>query len=100
MTVLKSGAPNMGPSLIQWFVYCLFIGFFAAYITSRAVGPDPHYLTIFRFAGAASFAGYSLALIQNSIWYKRAWSTTFKTMFDGFVYALVTAGVFGWLWPR
>jgi hypothetical protein len=23
-----------------------------------------------------------------------------KTMFDGLVYGLLTAGTFGWLWPR
>ena len=43
---------------------------------------------------------YALALWQNSIWYRRAWSTTIKSTFDGLVYALVTAGTFGWLWPR
>ena len=30
----------------------------------------------------------------------RAWSTTLKNVFDGLLYALVTAGAFGWLWPR
>jgi len=43
--------------------------------------------------------GKSLALIQNSIWYKRAWKTTAKYMLDGFIYGLVTAATFGWLWP-
>jgi hypothetical protein len=28
------------------------------------------------------------------------WSATLKNMFDGLLYALVTAGTFGWLWPR
>jgi hypothetical protein len=37
--------------------------------------------------------------VQNSIWYHRAWSSTIKSVVDGFVYALLTAGVFGWLWP-
>jgi len=55
---------------------------------------------VFRFAGSTAFMGYSLALAQNSIWYRRNWGTTFKSMFDGLVYALLTAGTFGWLWPR
>lgn len=88
-----------GKSLVQWFLYCLLIGFFTAYITGRALGPGAHYLEVFRFAGAASFGAYALALIQNSIWYRRAWSTTLKYLLDGFIYALVTAGTFGWLWP-
>jgi len=57
-------------------------------------------LRFFRFAGCAAFAGYSLALLQHSIWYRRSWWTTAKSMFDGLIYGLLTAGIFGWLWPR
>ena len=100
MTVLPSGSLAMGASLAMWFVYCVVVGVFAAYIASRAVGPGDPYLSVFRFAGCTAFAGYSLALLQNSIWYKRNWAATLKSIFDGLVYALCTAGVFGWLWPN
>jgi hypothetical protein len=30
----------------------------------------------------------------------KPWVVTAKEMFDGLLYALVTAGAFGWLWPR
>ena len=53
----------------------------------------------FRFVGCTAFIGYAVALWQNSIWFKRKWSTTAKNTFDGLVYALLTAGTFGWLWP-
>jgi hypothetical protein len=99
MTVMASGPPSMGMSLVLWFIYSIVVGIFAAYIASRALEPGAHYLGVFRFAGAAAFAGYALALWQNSIWYKRAWSTTIKSTFDGLIYALLTAGTFGWLWP-
>ena len=99
VSVLENKAPSMTTSLIQWFVYCLVVGLFAAYVAGRALGPGAHYLAVFRFVGAVAFIGYALALWQNSIWYKRAWSTTLKSTFDGFVYALFTAGTFGWLWP-
>ncbi len=99
LTVMKSGPPAMGGSLVQWFIYCVVVGMFVAYITGRALGPDAEYLAVFRFAGSTAFVGYALALLQNSIWYKRNWSATLKSMFDGLVYALVTAGTFGWLWP-
>lgn len=100
MTVMPSGPFTMGPSLAQWFVCCLVVGVFAAYIAGRALGPGSSYLLVFRFAGATAFTGHSLALWQDSIWYKRAWSTTAKYTFDGLVYSLLTAGTFGWLWPR
>ncbi len=99
MTVLPGGSSSMGKNLAQWFVYCVVVGILAAYITSRAVDRGADYLSVFRFAGATAFIGYTVALWQNSIWYRRAWSVTLKNTFDGLVYALCTAGVFGWLWP-
>lgn len=99
VSMMPNGVPGMGKSLGQWFAYSLVVGVFTAYITGRAVGPGAEYLTVFQFAGATAFIGYALALVQNSIWYYRKWSTTLKSVFDGFVYALVTAGAFGWLWP-
>lgn len=99
MTFLPTGRPSMGKSLILWFLYSVVVGVFAAYIASRALEPGAHYLSVFRFTGCTAFVGYSLALWQNSIWYRRSWGTTLKSTFDGLVYALVTAGVFGWLWP-
>ena len=90
----------MGSQLAQWFVYCVIVGVFAAYITSRAAAPGAEYLSVFRFAGCTAFIGYSLAHMQRSIWFKQAWSTTLKNMFDGLIYGLLTAGSFAWLWPE
>ncbi len=91
---------GMGASLTQWFLYCLVVGVFAAYIAGRALGPGVEYMDVFRFAGCTAFIGYTLALWQNSIWYKLKWSITLKQTFDGLVYGLLTAGAFGWLWPN
>lgn len=98
-TFMEPGVKGMGTSLVLWFVYSIAIGIFTAYVTGRALGPGAEYLNVFRFAGTTAFLCYAVALWQDSIWYKRKWSTTAKNTFDGFVYALVTAGVFGWLWP-
>ena len=98
MTVMENGQRSMVKDLVMWFFYSLIVSIFAAYIASRAPAPGAHYLEVFRFAGATAFSGYALALMQNSIWYKRSWATTLRSMFDGFIYALVTAGTFGWLW--
>jgi len=38
--------------------------------------------------------------LSNGIWKGQTWSVTFKEVVDGLVYALLTAGTFGWLWPR
>ncbi len=98
-TFYPAGIFSMGSSLVLWFVYCLIISIFAAYITGHAIPPGSDYLAVFRFTGTAAFAGYSLALMQDSIWFKKSWGATIKSMFDGLIYALFTAGIFGWLWP-
>jgi hypothetical protein len=100
MTMIESGPPRMGKQLIGWFVYSMIVGLFAGYIATRALPTGAHYLEVFRFTGTVAFTGYSLALWQNTIWYKRSISATIKSTFDGLIYALVTAGIFGWLWPR
>ena len=99
-TVLPSNAmTSMGGSLMQWFLYCLVVSLFSAYLTSRTVLPGADYLAVFRVAGTVAFACYAMALAQRSIWYHQKWSTTYKSMLDGLGYALLTGGAFGWLWP-
>ncbi len=100
ITVMRSGPVSMGPTLVQWFIYCLIVSLFAAYITGRALGAGEPYLHVFQFAGATAFIGYTLALWQHVIWYKRSLGTTVRYTVDGLIYACFTAGVFGWLWPH
>ncbi len=99
MTVLPNGQFTMGGPLALWFIYGIVVSVFSAYVAGRALPAGADYLSVFRFAGTTAFVGYALALWQMSIWYKRAWSATIKATFDGLIYALLTAGVFGWLWP-
>jgi hypothetical protein len=99
MTVSPGAAPTMGRELTLWFVYCLVMSIFAAYIAGRALPAGADYLEVFRFAGASAFAGYVFAQWQSTIWYRRSAMTSLKNSFDGLIYALLTAGIFGWLWP-
>ena len=99
-TVLPSGPITMARSLVQWFLYSVVIGIFAAYVTSRALPPGADYLRVFRLASVTAFIGYSAALWPASIWYRRSWGTTIRSTIDGLVYGLLTGGMFGWLWPR
>ena len=100
LTIWPGGSTSMTGNLIQWFLYSIIVGIFAAYVAGRALGPDAHYLAVFRFAGVTAFASYALAGWQETIWYKRSVATTLKNTFDALLYALVTGGTFGWLWPR
>ena len=97
--VWPGGPPTMGKELTGWFVYSLVVSLFAGYVAGRAVGPGAEYMEVFRFAATTAFAAYALGAWPETIWWKRPVSSTLKTTFDGLVYALLTAGVFGWLWP-
>ena len=100
LTIVPNGPPAMPKFLTQWFVYCLLIGFFVAYLTGRTVPPGAQYLAVFRVAGTAAFLAYGLSHLSNGIWKGQMWATTIKEVIDGLVYGLLTAGTFGWLWPR
>ena len=99
MNVWESGEHRMGSQLVQWFLFSVIAGIFAAYVAGRALEPGAEYLAVFRFTGVTAFACYAIALWHESIWYKRSWGRTFKSTVDGLIYGLLTAGTFAWLWP-
>ena len=100
LTILPSGPPALPKFLIQWFLFCLLIGFFVAYLAAPTIATGANYLVVFRVVGAAAFLPYGVGPISNGIWKGQKWSATAKEVADGLVYALLTAGTFGWLWPR
>ena len=99
LTIFPSGPIAMGGLLFQWFIYCLIVSIFTAYVAGLTINAGENYMFVFRITSIVAFASYSLALLQQSIWYKKSWSATLKSVFDGLIYALFTAGFFGWLWP-
>jgi hypothetical protein len=100
MTVIPSGATAMPKFLIQWFLFCLVIGSSVAYLTGLTVPAGTQSMAVFRVAGAAAFLGYGLGNLSNGIWKGQPWSVTIKEVIDGLIFGLLTAGAFGWLWPR
>ena len=62
--------------------------------------PGTDYLRVFQVTGAVAFMAYGIGVIDDSIWKGQPWSSTWKFLFDGLLYALATAGAFGWLWPH
>lgn len=100
VTVWPTGSFNMGATLAQWFAYVLVVSLFTGYVLSRVFAAGADYMAIFRIAGTVAFMAYALGTPQASIWYQKRWGTTVRSMIDGLIYGLVTAGAFGWLWPR
>lgn len=100
MNVWPSGPPAMGKSLAQWFVFCLLVGTVSGYLAGVTLPPGEGYRRVFRVVSTAALLGYSMGPITESIWKGQRWSSTIKHMVDGLIYALLTGGVFGWLWPE
>ena len=100
LTVIPNGPFNMGRSLGLWTGYLVVVGACVAYLTGRVLGPGAPYLEVFRVAGTVAFLTYSGAQLPAAIWWGKPLGVAFKEILDGLLYGLVTAGAFGWLWPR
>ena len=100
LTVMPTPAPALPSYLGQWFIFSVVVTVFAAYLASRALPVGAEGSEVLRFTGTVAFLGYGLALVSDSIWYHRKWSSTWKNLFDALLYALVTGGIFLWLRPR
>lgn len=99
LVIAKPGMPNMARFLGAWFAYLLFVSYVVAFVCGQTLPRGAEYLLVFRVAGAVAFAAYSFGQIPNAIWWHRPWKSAFKEFADGAVYAALTAGSFGWLWP-
>ena len=100
LNLKPSGSYGMGTSLVQWFVYAVLVSFMVAYVASHALPRGAPYLAVFRIVGAVAFLAYAAGQLPAAIWMGKPWPVAIKEVFDGLVYGLATAGVFGWLWPR
>ena len=100
ITVVLSSVPAMGQRMVLSFVYYLVIGVVVAYVASRTLAPEAEYLTVFRLTGTVAWLAYGTGVIPDAVRFGRPWSAVAKHLIDALAYGLLTAGVFGWLWPR
>lgn len=100
MTILPHGLPALGKNLLISFSYYVAVGFVVAYVASRTLSPEAPYLAVFRVTGTVAWLAYGTAVIPDAIWFGRPWRAVGQVLLDAFIYGLLTAGVFGWLWPR
>ena len=97
LIVRPAGGMGMGKALLQWFVFCIVISVFVAYLTGLAKAPGAD--GVFRIASTVGLLGYGFSSVTDSIWKAVSWTTTARFLFDGLLYALVTGATFAWLWP-
>ena len=100
LVIRPSGDFSMGKYLGAWFLYCVLVSCCLAYLAAHTLARGTVYLDVFRVVGTAAFLVYGVSQLLDAIWKGQRLPATFKYVVDGLFYALVTAGVFGWLWPR
>ena len=100
MTIFPNGPIFLPKFLGLWFAFCVVVGIFVAYLAAHTVLPGAPYRHVFRVVGTAAFLAYGVGTLSNGIWKGQPWKIVILEAFDGLIYALLTAGVFGWLWPR
>ena len=99
ITVLPRGVPAMGRNMVLMFIFNVFIGVMVAYVAGRTLAPGADYLSVFRIVGVVAWLAYGMAVIPDAVWFGRPWSSVIKNLLDALIFALLTAGAFGWLWP-
>jgi hypothetical protein len=100
VTVMENGPRSMATPMVSWFVYLIVVAAFVACLAQMALPAGAEYMAVFRYVAPATFLAHAAGLWPQSIWYHRRVSTTIKMTVDALIYGLLTAGVFGWLWPR
>jgi hypothetical protein len=95
----QPGMMNMGVFLGQWFAFCVIVSLFAAFLGIHTMGAGTPYKHVFGVVGISTFMAYALGSVPNAIWWGHPWKSQIKHMIDGAIYAGLTAGTFGWLWP-
>lgn len=100
MVVRQPGSFSMGPMMMQMVLYHLLISVLVACLAADMFPAGTEYLTVFKFVAMIAVMTYGLGTIPMTIWYSFSWGFTFRVFIDGLVNGLLTAGVFGWLWPN
>jgi hypothetical protein len=100
LTIRPSDFSFMGKALGIWFAYALAVSVMVAYVASSTLPRGTDYLKVFQVVGTTAWLAYSFGQLPASIWMGKPWSIAAKEVFDGLLYGLGTAGIFGWLWPR
>jgi len=100
MIILPNGPVFLPKFLIQWFLYCVLVGILAAYLDGHVIIRGTPYRHVFKVVAATAFMAYGVGGLSNGIWKGHPWKMVLLEAFDGLIYAALTAGIFGWRWPR
>ncbi|MYB97752.1 MAG: hypothetical protein F4X60_04260 [Gemmatimonadetes bacterium] len=90
---------DMKPAMAKSILLHLVVAVFVAYLASITLEQGAAYMSVFKVTSVAAFMAHGFIGFQESIWFGLPGGVAVKHALDGLVYALLTAGIFGWLWP-
>jgi len=97
--LLRDAKPNFGRNLALVFLFYVVVGVFVAYLATILLPKGSDYLKVFQVTGTAAIMAYVFGSIPNDIFFGRSLRSVINHTIDGIVYGLLTAGVFGSMWP-
>ena len=96
----RNGAPNIGPSLAQWFGLNLLVAAAAAHLAAASLPIGANVHRVFHATAMVTFVAYACGAISDGVWKGYPWRSVAKDLLDALIYGIVSGLVFAWLWPR
>jgi hypothetical protein len=99
LNVAQGDSVSMARPLILWFIYVVVVSAVAGHLAYAFHDFNIDHRHIFHTVALAALLGYAGALWQQTIWFRKPAMTSFKSTFDGLIYAVVTGLIFVYFWP-
>ena len=94
--VLWEQPVSMPQAILKTLTFFMVSAFMIGYVLSFALTGDADRHTVFRLAFTVGILTHCFAKFPHLFWFPQK---SLMSLLDGVVYALITAGVFYWLWP-
>jgi hypothetical protein len=92
--------PNFARNLVLTFLFYLAVSLLAGYVASMSLAEGADAAQVFRVVSVCAMMGYCLGSIPGEIFTGRRLRPMLACFADGVVFALITGGIFAWLWPE
>ena len=95
------GDMNMGVNMLLTVLFFLITSTILAYLGWATLKHTAESFShIMQVIGTAGILAYCFASIPNDIWFQRSRRAMLMCFIDGIVFALITATIFAYLWPK
>lgn len=99
MLTVRSKPPNFGMNLLKCFISYIVIAAMCGYLAGIGLAPGAEYMDVFRVVGTAGILGFCMGSFAGDFFLGKPTRFIITSFIDGVIFAMITAGVFAWLWP-